>query len=290
MISGSSGSLSDREQIIHDQMNKFTVSKSEAGLRVLDFLKEKCGQTLSRRKIKEAVDLGGCLINGKIERYGNVVLRSGDLVELKERKKKHFAFDKQRILFENDDVLAYNKPAGMDCGEASLAILRQYNKNLAFVHRLDKWTTGVLLLSKNEGAKKHLEQLFRNREVEKTYAALVVGKLKASSGIIKNRLGKLREGLWGEVKGGRHAETRWRLIKQKKDFALVECYPITGRTHQIRVHMAGMGHPILGDDRYGQKAPIKDQPEHYLLHAYRIKFNHIEIEAPYPDPLEKIIS
>ncbi len=263
-------------------MQKFSVNNKESGLSVFDFLKMKLQGQMSNRKIKEAIDLGGCLINNKVERYGNVFLQTGDVVELKIRRRNKLSFESRRILFESEDVLAYDKPAGLICDQQGLFLLKDYDENLSFVHRLDQYTTGVLLLAKNEKAKKHLEELFRKRDVEKTYLALVIGKVKPSSGVVQNRLGKIKEGVWGEIKGGRYAETFWKVLKQGDAAALVECQPTTGRTHQIRVHMAGLGHPVLGDDRYGQKQPLAYHPEHYLLHAYKLKFQSTEITAHLP--------
>ncbi len=264
-------------------MRKFSVSKKESGLKVFDFLKMKLQGQISNRKIKEAIDLGGCLINNKIERFGNVSVKAGDIVELRLRRKKKLSFESKRILFESEDFLAYDKPAGLICDQNGLALLRDYDENLSFAHRLDQYTTGVLLLARNEKAKKHLEGLFRKREVEKTYLALVVGKVEKPSGVVKNRLGKIKEGVWGEVKGGKEAETLWKVLEQGDAAALVECQPTTGRTHQIRVHMAGVGHPILGDDRYGQNQPLVYHPEHYILHAYKLKFQDTKIIAPLPE-------
>lgn len=263
-------------------MLKFVIKKKEAGWRLFDFLKKKCEGELSNRKIKMAIDLGGCSINGKIERYGNVLLHENDVVALKKKEKIPLYFEKERILFEHPDFLAYDKPAGMICDAPCLSLLRSYNQDLSFVHRLDQYTTGVLLLAKKKEAKIRLEHFFRKREVEKTYLTIVSGQLKKSSGVIKSFLGKLDEGKWGEVKGGKFAATAWKRIKQGKDCALLECFPKTGRTHQIRVHLASMGHPILGDDRYGQKTVSSCHPDHYLLHALELRFQGYVIRAPVP--------
>ncbi len=137
-------------------------------------------------------------------------------------------------------------------------------------------------------------ELFRARLVKKEYLAVVDGALKKSTGVIDNYLGKKHEfegqAIWGSIskEKGLRAITEWKLLKLGKNLSLIKCYPKTGRTHQIRVHLSEMKHPILGDHQYCKHFQCKYQPKRCLLHALKVVFIHptkktkIEVEAPVP--------
>ncbi len=164
------------------------------------------------------------------------------------------------------------------------------------VHRLDKGTTGVIIVAKDSKTQEMLSALFKKRDIQKTYRAIVEGVLNKKTGIIEGNIGRHpvdRKKMAVLDDGGRDASTSFKLIEQLKDFSYIEAYPKTGRTHQIRVHLSHIGHPVAGDDMYGKKAKnITDRP---LLHAYRIRFAHpikdtpIIIEAPIPDDMTDFI-
>ena len=164
------------------------------------------------------------------------------------------------------------------------------------VHRLDKGTTGVILVAKDAKTQEMLSSLFKERKVQKTYRAVVEGVVKKENGIIEGNIGRHhtdRKKMALLKAGGREAVTGFKVIQRLNGFTYIEAYPKTGRTHQIRVHLSHTGHPVVGDEIYGKKAKkIADRP---LLHAYRIEFRHpvkdraLLIEAPVPEDMEEFI-
>lgn len=275
-------------------MKEWIVSKKQGGMRVIDFLLLHI-ETDSNKALKRHIESGSVRVNGKMERFASSKLKERDRVSFVIQEKKEIEpFDKQAILFEDESLLICNKPSGVACDpKGILAHLSRYSKQLKLVHRLDKDTSGVLILAKTESAKKKLEELFKERLVEKEYHAVVNGIVPFQKKQVVNRLCKIQEfsgqSLYGSgVKGGLEAITRFSLIKRGKYSSLLACYPETGRTHQIRVHLAELGFPILGDLLYGKEVGNRWAPNQLLLHAYRIKFSHpetnekIEVEAPTP--------
>lgn len=246
-----------------------------------------------------------------------------------------------KILFEDDVLLVIDKPTGVvvnraesvktktvqDWASVYLKIQNpndkvQIGKNLAFginnldfykrngiVHRIDKETSGILLIAKNPDAFAELQRQFKAREVEKTYLALVHGEVEPRSGMIKAPVGRLpwnRE-RFGVLPGGREAETRYQVLdikyrvtdkKQADYFSLVEFYPKTGRTHQIRVHAKYIYHPLVGDAFYaGRKTARRDRVwcPRLFLHAAKISFLHpktktrVLVESPLPSDLRSCL-
>jgi 23S rRNA pseudouridine1911/1915/1917 synthase len=165
------------------------------------------------------------------------------------------------------------------------------------VHRLDKGTTGVILIAKDLRTQERLSELFKERAVHKTYRAIVEGTVRKNVGVIEESIGRhpLQRKKMAVVKrGGRESETAYKILQKLDGFTYIEAYPRTGRTHQIRVHLAHIGHPVAGDDVYGKKAKhIADRP---LLHAYTISFPHplknlkITIEAPVPEDMISFVA
>jgi 23S rRNA pseudouridine1911/1915/1917 synthase len=165
------------------------------------------------------------------------------------------------------------------------------------VHRLDKGTTGVILIAKDLKTQERLSELFKERAVQKTYRAIVEGIVRKNEGVIEESIGRhpLQRKKMAVVKrGGRESETAYKILQRLDSFTYIEAYPRTGRTHQIRVHLAHIGHPVAGDDVYGKKAKhIADRP---LLHAYAISFPHpsknlqIAIEAPVPEDMVNFVA
>jgi 23S rRNA pseudouridine1911/1915/1917 synthase len=223
------------------------------------------------------------------------------------------------ILYEDECLLAINKPAGMvvhpSCGHRSGTLVNAILSHLerpanppsipgnprvderpGIVHRLDKDTTGVILVAKDPTTQEALSSQFHDRKVEKIYRAVVEGAVKKDEGVIEGSMGRhptLRKKMALVKKGGRYSMTRFRVIRRLRGFTYLEVYPKTGRTHQIRVHLASIGHPIAGDDLYGKKAKrLASRP---LLHAYRILIEHpvkkasLQVEAPVPHDFEEFI-
>jgi 23S rRNA pseudouridine955/2504/2580 synthase len=208
-------------------------------------------------------------------------------------------FDKfaSYIIFEDENMVAIDKPSGLATqGGSGIEISVDdfvRSKKWQLVHRLDKDTSGILLIAKNSKAADFLTEKFKSKTIEKTYFALVNGKLKKTEGVInipirKKLLGK-NEKVLPDYEEGKEAITKYKLIKNFFDFALVEFSPLTGRTHQIRVHAKEIGHAILNDVKYGGKDVLrKDLCKRLCLHAYKISINDyfgekLEIETKLPE-------
>jgi len=218
------------------------------------------------------------------------------------------------ILFENEDLLAINKPAGMvvhpAVGHASGTLVNAvlgYDPEMegiggeerpGVVHRLDKETSGVILLAKNERAHRWLQDQFRLRKVDKTYLALVDGKPPTPSGRVEAHIGRdpshrKRMAIVPESRG-REAISEYKTLESFKAHTLLEFHPLTGRTHQIRLHCAFLGCPIVGDEIYGRKKPSIKMGRHFL-HARSLMIllpnekKPTFFEAPLPMELEHIL-
>jgi len=201
---------------------------------------------------------------------------------------------KCKIIYEDENIIVLDKPAGVNADD----IPRR-------VHRLDKDTSGILLVAKNDKTLEFLQKQFQDRTVEKKYIALVVGNLKNESGVIETLLGRSPKDRRKQkvflphdpkAKGKREAVTKYKVLKRYGEFTLVEIEPKTGRKHQIRAHMAYLGHPIAGDKLYG----FKNQPcprglIRQFLHAsyLKIKLPNGKIKkfhSPLPEELKIVLS
>lgn len=268
------------------------------------FLKSKLPE-ISARQIKRGIEANLCRINDRVERFASAIVGTGDSIsfypeEIKKTVKKPSVHLSNAILYRDDAVIVINKPAGIasDSEELKMQVL-VHAKNAALVHRLDRDTTGLLMFACNSTSLKKMEELFKLRKVTKTYLALVDGHFEKKQGRLDTFFGKKHayEGqtLWGSQKTGLRAVTDWQVERQGRSAALVRCHPETGRTHQIRVHMSELGHPILGDYQYGRSFNCSYRANRCLLHAWRLSFEHpvlhqiIEIEAPLPADFQKAI-
>ncbi len=217
-----------------------------------------------------------------------------------------------RILFEDEDLIVLNKPSGIAVHGGSglsygvieaLRALRPEAKFLELVHRLDRETSGCLLLAKKRSALKDLHLQFREDDVNKVYLALLTGQWARSKQMVdaplKKNVLKSGERMVKVARDGKSAMTNFKAIQKFRDATLVEASPITGRTHQIRVHAQHLGHPLVGDERYGQDAQnrfFKDLGLRRLfLHAKEAGFRHprsgvpMKIEAPLDEELERFL-
>lgn len=230
------------------------------------------------------------------------------------------------ILFEDEALVAIDKPAGLVVNRAQsvkeetvqdwieqhygIPSLPQTEETQEFVsrsgivHRIDKETTGILLIAKTVDAFKELQRQFREHEIKKTYVAIVHGNLVPEASEIRAPVGRLpwNTERFGIVPGGKESITKYKVIShhylQKEEFTFVELYPETGRTHQIRVHMKYINHPLLGDYLYaGRKTSRNDRKwaQRVMLHAKRIVLSHpvtheaLAIDSPMPDDMNKIL-
>lgn len=246
-----------------------TVKKEEEGLRLPNFIQSRLSNPLSLKAIKKMIEENGCRINGRLERFASYHVKVGDVIVFIPTMPVDI-----KILYEDEHLAIIDKPAFKLC-ETEKGILGWH-----LAHRLDKETTGCLLLAKNKEIEQALTALFKNREVEKEYLAIVEGILKPS--------GSIEEPIEGQA-----AKTTWKVEKKlTMNRSLVRCYPETGRTHQIRIHLASLGHPIVGDWKYRSVSPAK----RILLHAARIGFVHpmtqqwLSIESPTPSDFNEALN
>lgn len=268
---------------------KFRVLREETGEKLCTVLKGRLGEKVSSRQIRRMIDAHLCRINGQVERYGTVKLKSGDWIEVGQ-----IAEGKCNVIFEDDAIIAYNKQAGLTSEELG----RRVGKEL--VHRLDRDTTGVILFPKTAEVKEKLEFLFRQRKISKEYLAVVEGSPKDVSGEIKNKLAVVsRRGgqvTMGKARDGKEAITRWEMVAMGMGLALLRCRPETGRTHQVRVHLKEMGCPILGDVQYCRSFSSNFDASRHLLHAASLRFEHpltgalLVIEASFPKDFQQAVN
>lgn len=284
----------------------------EAGQRLDQWLARQLPQ-YSRSRLQDWIKLGLVRIDGGAAAKASLVLRGGErieispapLPELKGASPEEIPLD---ILYEDDWLVAVNKPAGMTVhagagrheGTLANALLGRYatlssvngDTRPGIVHRLDRQTSGVLLVARTDAAHRALAAQFAGRVVEKTYLALVEGLPDAASGRIEKPIGRhhLNRLKMAVSDRGRYAVSDWRVLQRGARHALLEVKIGTGRTHQIRVHLASIRHPVAGDRLYGAHgAPVDDR---FFLHAQRIRFQHpedgrlMDLEAPLPSDLE----
>lgn len=225
------------------------------------------------------------------------------------------------LIYETRDFIAVNKPAGVlvhplkISNEPTLVdwILEKHPevKNVGdepktrpgIVHRLDRDTSGVILICRNQKFFEYLKELFKTHQIKKTYLALVWGKLEPKIGVIKTpigiKTGTIKRTVWQKkAKDFKEAITEYRVKKYFQDFSLVELAPKTGRTHQIRIHLASINHPVVGDKLYGfKKLPFNKlgiDLNRQFLHAASLEFStavgqRIKIEAELPEELKRVI-
>lgn len=260
-------------------------------------------ETYSLRKIKSFIDKGYCTVNKKRERFASVVVQKNDTISLciPEELQTDTSFSTDRILYEDEYFFAYDKPVGMSCDEQGIvAQMRQNKRRCILVHRLDKVTSGVLLIAKSKDIEEYFLQQFQERKIRKEYIAIVDGIVKNQKGVVKNYLGPLKSGFgqvkWGKVsKNGSLAHTEYECICFGKKETLLRLYPYTGRTHQLRIHTSDLGHPILGDPLYGTHSKSSFEASRLMLHAEKITFLHpvtkevMHISAPLPDEMKKAV-
>jgi RluA family pseudouridine synthase len=206
-----------------------------------------------------------------------------------------------RVLFETDDYLAVDKPEGVvslaEAGRGGLPELIKdlYPGTLYPVHRLDRGASGVIVFAKNAAAHRHLNGEFDRREVRKIYLAVVDGAVSSSHGQINAPLREFGSGRMGvDPKRGKPSSTEWKVAERLDGATLLRVRPATGRRHQIRVHLYHIGHPILGDLRYGDRARQERFPR-LMLHALALEFTlpsgePAAIEAPPPPSFEEVVA
>jgi 23S rRNA pseudouridine1911/1915/1917 synthase len=292
----------------------FNVTMEDARMRLDLFLTKKAPE-FSRSRIQALIREGYISVNGDARRARDLV-GAGDCVALVEPPIEPIDLVPEKVglsvLFEDNDLIVINKPAGISvhpgAGQKSGTLvnaLLSHCKDLSgiggkerpgIVHRLDKETSGCLVVAKNDLAHTDLARQFASRTVDKIYLALVVGKLRRASGTIvapitRHRVHRKKMAVARE--GGRMARTDFKVLRRGADASLLECRLHSGRTHQIRVHLQHLGHPILGDTVYGGRRAGEFPRQ--MLHAWKLDFDHpskkrrMNFEAPLPDDLARAI-
>lgn len=207
------------------------------------------------------------------------------------------------ILFENEDIVATNKPEGLasipGAPGTGPSLFEQvsagYTERLYVVHRLDKEASGLILFAKNAAAHRHLNEQFSRRQVDKTYLVLTFGAIAEEGGLIDRPLREFGSGRMGvDRQRGKPSTTRFEVMERLGAYSLVAAHPITGRRHQIRVHFYSLGHPVVGDRRYGDQNVQKNFPR-LMLHARAITFRLpsgalLTIEAAAPESFNQVLA
>lgn len=269
---------------------------------------------LSRSAIKRLIEKGLVAVEGKA-RKASYKVKAGEEISILVPKEEPLELRAESIpldvIYEDEDVIVVVKPAGMvvhpSCGHnkgtlagAILALcpdLAGVGERLrpGIVHRLDKDTSGLVVVAKNEGALRNLREQFKKREVKKVYVALVEGRLEPERGAIEAPIGRdpRQRKKMSVVRGGRYSLTLYKVVEYFDEHTLLEVEPKTGRTHQVRVHLSFIGHPLVGDPIYGfrkQRLNVSRQ----FLHARTLGFRlpsgeYVEFEAKLPEDLKRVL-
>ncbi len=278
-------------------MLEWKVTPLEAGLKLIPFLKKRLSSSL--RSLRWLVEHNRCMVNGKVERFCSTVLKDKDIVQVIDKEEKKTG----SILWQDDYLLLYNKSSEVATEKLHSLLSQQLGIPLFLVHRLDKDTSGILLFAKTEEAGRKCENLFRSRSIKKTYLAIVHGAAENEKGTVKNSLGPIKKSegeiFFGPEEGEnkKNALTHWTKIRSTHHYSYLRIRPITGITHQIRVHLSSMGHPIVGDRRYGSRRVEGSLGcTRTLLHAETLFFTHpftgqsLSVFAPLPSDFAKALT
>ena len=298
-------------------MKKFIVSVEDEGKRIDAYLASR-NEEISRGAIQRLIDDEKILVNKK-KTKASYKVQDGDLITLEEEQPKEVSLKAQEIpieiIYEDKDIIVVNKPKGMVVHPANgnpdgtlvnaiMAICKDSLSGIGgelrpgIVHRLDKDTSGVLIVAKNDKAHINMSEQIKEHEVEKTYIALVRGIVKENEASISMPIGRSDKDRkkMAVKKNGKGAITHFKVLERfpKHNCTLLEIKIETGRTHQIRVHLSHIGYPVIGDEVYSSgknEWNVKGQ----CLHAKSLKFKHpitnkeMFLEAKIPDYLENII-
>lgn len=283
----------------------------------LDAFLARVGENFSRSAAQKLIEEGVVRVNGKIGKK-NDRLNPGDRVEytIPEAKPVDIVPTQMplEIVYEDDDVLVINKPKGLVVHPAAghsddtlvNGLLYAMGDSLSgingelrpgIVHRIDKDTSGLLAVAKNDYAHTMLASQLKDHTMARTYEAIVCGNLKEDSGTVDAPIGRHpsdRKKMCVTQRGSRNAVTHWEVVQRYRGYTHIRCKLETGRTHQIRVHMAYIGHPILGDTVYGHKKPELGQTSQ-CLHAGALCFRHprdgrpVMVFAPLPQYFQDVL-
>jgi 23S rRNA pseudouridine1911/1915/1917 synthase len=305
----------------------FIVTESDAGHRLDTFITTRL-PTLSRSRASRLIRAGHITVNGQTKKPGYLT-RPGDVLRADVPSEEPAACEPEpihlSILYEDRDVIVINKPPGLvvhpGAGHASGTLVNALLFHCpelegvgdpirpGIVHRLDKDTSGSMVIARNEAAHKSLSLQFKTRQIRKAYLGLVYGKMKPAAGIIDLPIGRHptdRKRMSTQSHRGRSTETRWKVREAFSGLTLLEIDLKTGRTHQARVHCAAIGHPVVGDAAYARKGRWKGLLDEetqkvvaavrrQMLHAWRLAFFHpdtgtlMTFESPMPEDMTAVL-
>lgn len=280
---------------------------------------------LTRSQIKKLIETKHVMVNGKLPSV-HQFLKAGDTIfigpsqdDVREEGQAPAALPEIPVIAETDDYLVINKPAGLlvhatGTGKQEITLADWLHKTLpeissigqherpGIVHRLDRDTSGVMVVAKTQAMYDHLKKQFSDRTIEKTYTALLHGHVRDDAGEITHPIGRSRNKSRmaarpeNTYETDRPAMTRYEVVKRfRKPFTLAHAHPLTGRTHQIRVHFMALGFPVVGDQVYTiKKQRVKSELGRHFLHAEKLSFsdlsdNRITVEAPLPTELQQFL-
>jgi 23S rRNA pseudouridine1911/1915/1917 synthase len=300
---------------------KLQAGPDDRGQRLDVFLAERLNN-LTRSQIQLLNRSGAIRVEGRLDKAG-YRLRGGESIEVDLHAVEPASLTPEQIplqiYFEDQDLAVIEKPAGMvvhpgsgtKTGTVAHGLLFHFRQlstaggasRPGIVHRLDKNTSGLLIVAKNNMAHALLSKAFHDREIEKTYVALVHGRLRRDAGTIELTVGRhptIRTRMAAGKASGRTAYTQYRVLERLRDFSLLQIGIKTGRTHQIRVHLSAIGHPVVGDSVYGERS-CKEFSKKYgsldrlFLHAVSLRFRHpatgapLEFHSPLPQQLQNVL-
>ena len=273
-------------------------------------------QDLTRSESKLLIKSGQVSVNGKIIFKPAFNVKSGFEIKISKTIKENIcekiSYDNLSIIYKDEHILVIEKPSGLTVhhgikhrsntlADKLVVAFPEINKigergRNGIVHRLDKDTSGLMIIALESSAYNKLQKMFKRREILKYYVALVFGKLLEKKGIIDAPIGRnpknpVKQAL---INTGKESITNYIVIQEFDDVSLVEIHPETGRMHQIRVHFSGIGHPIIGDIKYGN-GYMNSVISRQFLHAHKIKFHHpitgktMVLKSPLPSELTKVV-
>jgi 23S rRNA pseudouridine1911/1915/1917 synthase len=297
---------------MEEKFYSFQIEKGEEGERLDTFLRNRLAD-LSRSRIKTLIEEGVIKVNGR-QVKASYKVKQGELVEVRVPVEKEPVLEPQdvpfRIIYEDEHLAVIEKPAGVVVhpapGHKEGTLVHGLLKRLkdlsgiggklrpGIVHRLDKETSGIMLVAKNDISHRKLVEAFKNREIHKEYFALVYGVPELKAFKVEASIGRhpVNRKKMAVLPSGREAVTLFEVKESFKKASLVLAKPLTGRTHQIRVHLSYKGHPILGDPVYGGLKHNIPKPPRLMLHAWKISFVHplkekwVEFTSPIPEDFE----
>lgn len=298
-----------------DQIIELLVSAEESGERIDSYLRRKT--ELSRSRVSELI-LGGALtVNDREQLKPSLKVDAGQTVRLRIPETQPVDIVPQNIpldiLYQDSDIVVINKPCGMvvhpaagnEDGTLVNALLYHIHDlsgiggemRPGIVHRLDKDTSGLILIAKNDRAHTSMSEQFKGRTMEKHYRAVAFGHFLQDEGLIDAPIARhpVDRKKMAVVQGGKPSQTEWRVLERFRSSTYLDVHLLTGRTHQIRVHMQSIGHPLLGDQIYAPNIKSGVNIPRLMLHAYSLAFTHpttgerMQLSAPIPEQFTRTL-